>query len=338
VHGVPASEGKQRVRDHDERALSASVLPAQVLQRRTKRAKKKAPLDAYIEELMEDPARLPASVPAEHFQISSLQPSSLLTYLPSLPLDLAVHLLSLLPPSVPLNQPQLGVRGFAGRTILHWCCRYGNAELARHLLASYPPSALPPGAATKDGTNAAHLACYSLSVPCLRVLVEALGAEEARGMVSATNEFSCDGALWAAQGSRLRRQGGAELSAGEVDGMIRETLEFLAVELKVPLTAKNTNGHSVYHKLAQRNHPGAIEFLRDSGVEIKIERDGGGWWPSDLAEMEGWERCVRIMREMERDAREEEEEERRGVAGRAGGGDVKLAKAGSGGIDVNELD
>jgi hypothetical protein len=70
------------------------------------------------------------------------------------------------------------------------------------------------------------------------------------------NDFMCDGPLWAAQGSRLNSD--SSKCKDDLDDLISEVFNYLKNVVGVELIGMNVNGHTIFHKLAQRNHPKTI--------------------------------------------------------------------------------
>ena len=172
--------------------------------------------------------------------------------------------------------------------------RNRNLPLLNHLLSLPPEAGLDLDPVTEDGTGCLEYGVYGGFVEGCeayrRKAVEEGVWERVRGR---RNKYGCNAALWAGLGKWCVGGG------GEVERVWSWVFDNLGER---EVMARNGNGHTVMHKLAQR---GAGEAAKVVGRWWKggWGRDNDGLMPSDLARAEGWKEGEIWFRE---------EEERRG--------------------------
>ena len=125
-------------------------------------------------------------------------------------------------------------------------------------------------ATTSDGTTAFCWASWQGHLGIMKFLHH-IGCD-----IHRTNCFGCNAVLWSAQG-----------------GGTAETLAWL-FESGSDFNLVNSNGHSAFHKAAQRGSRGVVTWLADWFSSEKgafwsfIGPDAEGHCPSDLCRMEGY--------------------------------------------------
>ena len=171
-----------------------------------------------------------------------------------------------------------GKRG--GRTVLHWACRNGVATHVALLLKEDPASVELP---TADGTTPLMLALYAASTEVCDIL-RASGARVQRH----ANAWGCRDAHWAAMGA----------DAGVALAWLRRRLSTEA--WRDAVTEPQAQGHTVFHKAAQRGRRDALarllaEFEDDVGALAALSEDDSGRTPSQIAAAAGHEGTAALL-------------------------------------------
>ncbi|KAL3806874.1 hypothetical protein ACHAXA_002153 [Cyclostephanos tholiformis] len=178
------------------------------------------------------------------------------------------------------NQGQRGKRSFSGRTPLHWAARNGHLSIVTYLVLNCHADV---DATTSDGTTAFCWASWQGHLDIMKFLHQK-GCD-----IHRINNFGCNAVLWNAQG------------AGTA-----ETMAWL-FESGADFNLVNSNGHSAFHKAAQRGSIGAVKWLADKFLNEKsafgsfVGPDAEGHCPFDLCSMEGHIELARKISIMERD-------------------------------------
>ena len=128
-----------------------------------------------------------------------------------------------------------------GRTVLHWACRNGVHQNVALLRREDPASTELP---TADGTTPLMLALYAASVEACDLLRDA-GAR----IQKHRNAWGCRDAHWAAMGA----------DAGVALAWLRRYVSKRA--WREAIIEPQAQGHTVFHKAAQRGRREAISRL-----------------------------------------------------------------------------
>lgn len=209
-----------------------------------------------------------------------------------------------------VNAPQHGHRAYAGRTALHWAARHGRHAVVHYLVGTARANV---AATTEDGTTAICWAAWQGHA----AIVEYLYAQDRASSLTMRNRYGCTAALWAAQGTASV-----------------ELLEWI-VERSGAGWERNTVGHGILHKAAQRGRRDVCEWWVERHLYGKsVQRgdqppqpteasttstaclddkerlllvleamapDQEGAVPSDLAGMEGHEALAHYLAKVEMD-------------------------------------
>ena len=192
-----------------------------------------------------------------------------------------------------------GKRG--SRSVLHWACRNGVAGHVALLLrrgdADFEPSA--------DGTTPLMLALYKGAVDCCELL-HAAGAR----VLEDANDWRCDDAHWAAMGDD------PEPALAWLRGRVG------APAWRDALGRAQAQGHTVFHKAAQRGRAKALGWLLREAAAARADLsaalapDASGRTPAQVARAAGFDDAAAVLEPAERRLR------------RPGGGALVLAAAG----------
>ena len=177
-----------------------------------------------------------------------------------------------------------GKRG--SRTVLHWACRNGVDEHVELLLRRSSESqgggaattaSSSPDAASADGTTPLMLALYKGSLRSCDLLRGA-GAS----VLVRENDWRCTDAHWAAMGDAP--VAALEWLKGEVD----------PDRWRRALSERQAQGHSVFHKAAQRGRGDALRWLlreataARADVRRALAPDASGRSPAQIAKASGF--------------------------------------------------
>ena len=168
-----------------------------------------------------------------------------------------------------------------GRTVLHWACRNGVSQNVALLLREDPASTELP---TADGTTPLMLALYAASIESCDLLREA----GARIQIH-KNAWGCRDAHWAAMGA----------DAGVALAWLRRHVSKRA--WRDAIMEPQAQGHTVFHKAAQRGRRGAIsrllmEFEDDpDALMMALAVDDAGRTPSEIAAAAGHDDTAALL-------------------------------------------
>jgi ankyrin repeat protein len=171
--------------------------------------------------------------------------------------------------SCPPEQPQRGKRSFRNRTPLHWAARNNHLNVVQYLLENCNVNV---DSTTLDGTTAFCWACWQGNIDIMKYLVKR-GAN-----IHLVNKYGCNATLWCAQSE-----------SADLKSMI--WLDSIGVDIE----RVNDNGHSIFHKAAQRGKRDIIKWWLSTRYNDKtitsaihmIAPDEQNCTPSDLAGGEG---------------------------------------------------
>jgi ankyrin repeat protein len=172
--------------------------------------------------------------------------------------------------SCPPEQAQRGKRSFRNRTPLHWAARNNHLNIVKYLVEDCNVNI---NSATIDGTTAFCWACWQGNIDIMKYLVTK-GAD-----IHLVNTYGCNAALWCAQSESANLRSMVWLDSIGVD-----------------IECVNDNGHSIFHKAAQRGKSDIIKWWlstryndeRMLGAIHMIAPDEQHFTPSDLAGSEGY--------------------------------------------------
>ncbi|GMI62049.1 hypothetical protein ScalyP_jg10250 [Parmales sp. scaly parma] len=199
-------------------------------------------------------------------------------------LELAKHLILTL--GVDQNAHQIGRRSFCGRTALHWAARFGHARVVEFLIEQRSTDV---DATTEDGTSAFCWAAWGSHLEVMELLV---GCKK-KCNIEKVNSFGCTAMLWWSQGTSPHPA----------------VFDYL-IELKFRADVVNNNGHSVFHKMAQRGRLEACRHVLNNwnwsnwDATGCTKRDAENLYPSDLAMADDTNRgLVDLLLDVEKRAR-----------------------------------
>ena len=170
-----------------------------------------------------------------------------------------------------------------GRTVLHWACRNGVHQNVALLLREDPASTQLP---TADGTTPFMLALYAASVESRATS----SAARARAIQKHANAWGCRDAHWAAMGA----------DAGVALAWLRRYVSKRA--WREAISEPQAQGHTVFHKAAQRGRREAIsrllmEFEDDAdALRAALSEDDAGGRPQKSRRPRGTTRRRRSWR------------------------------------------
>ena len=161
---------------------------------------------------------------------------------------------------------QIGRRSFGGRTALHWAARRGHVEVCRWLI-EHEKTSVPVDSLTDDGTTPFCWCCWQGHVELATYFV----LQKCNPHI--INKHGCNVTMWAVQGVADVR------------------LLLMLRDLGCAFLLQNSNGHGCMHKAAQRGKKEVAEWLVKHVPGMlnaqNFGRDGEGYRPSGLAEVEG---------------------------------------------------
>jgi ankyrin repeat protein len=183
--------------------------------------------------------------------------------------------------SCPPEQPQRGKRSFRNRTPLHWAARNNHLNVVKYLVEECNVNI---DSTTIDGTTAFCWACWQGNIDIMEYLVRK-GAN-----INSVNQYGCNAALWCAQS----------------DNSDLRSMMWLH-SIGVDIERVNDNGHSIFHKAAQRGKAEIIKWWisiryndeRLAGAIHMIAPDEQNCTPSDLAGAEGYIELARWLVDQE---------------------------------------